>query len=56
MLQANKLNTNSYKPHWVREDFVDFMLSKVNPLWTLRRTMARIEAIQPIADDKSDFK
>ncbi|RZA09942.1 MAG: ferredoxin reductase [Moraxellaceae bacterium] len=51
MLQANKLNTNSYKPHWVREDFVDFMLSKVNPLWTLRRTMARIEAIQPIADD-----
>ncbi len=45
------LQTNQYKPHWIREDFVDFMLAKVNPLWTMRRTMARIEDIQPIADD-----
>ena len=44
------LQTNQYKPHWVREDFVDFMLAKVNPLWTLRRSMARIENIEPIAD------
>lgn len=44
------LQTSQYKPHWVREDFVDFMLAKVNPLWTLRRSMARIENIEPIAD------
>jgi ferredoxin-NADP reductase len=45
------LQTNTYKPHWVREDFVDFVLAKVNPMWTLRRVMAKIEAIEPIADD-----
>lgn len=44
------LQTSNYKPHWVREDFVDFVLAKVNPMWTLRRTMARIENIEPIAD------
>ncbi|MDA0175326.1 hypothetical protein OJ998_40020, partial [Solirubrobacter taibaiensis] len=43
-----KLN---YQPHWVREDFVDFILAKVNPMWTLRRIMAKIEAIEPIADE-----
>lgn len=45
------LQANTYKPHWIREDFVDFVLAKVNPLWTLRRTMARIENIEAIADD-----
>ncbi|RZA07632.1 MAG: 2Fe-2S iron-sulfur cluster binding domain-containing protein [Moraxellaceae bacterium] len=45
------LQANTYKPHWIREDFVDFVLGKVNPLWTLRRTMARIENIESIADD-----
>lgn len=45
------LQATTYKPHWVREDFVDFVLAKVNPLWTLRRTMAKIEQIQPIEDD-----
>ncbi len=44
------LQASSYKPHWVREDFVDFVLAKVNPLWTLRRSMARIENIEAIAD------
>ena len=43
-----KLN---YQPHWVREDFVDFILAKVNPMWTVRRIMAKIEAIEPIADE-----
>lgn len=45
------LQANTYKPHWIREDFVDFVLGKVNPMWTLRRTMAKIEAIEPIEDD-----
>ncbi len=42
---------NTYKPHWVREDFVDFVLARVNPLWTVTRTMARIENIEYIEDD-----
>lgn len=45
------LQANSYKPHWVREDFVDFVLAKVNPMWTMRRVMAKIEQVEPIADD-----
>lgn len=44
------LQTTGYKPYWIREDFVDFVLAKLNPMWTLRRTMARIENIEPIAD------
>lgn len=47
---AKKLKTSAYKPHWVREDFVDFVLGKVNPMWTVRRVMAKIEAIEPIND------
>lgn len=42
---------NAYKPHWVREDFADLVLSQVNPLWTLKRTMARVENIEYIEDD-----
>ena len=45
------IQANTYKPHWIREDFVDFVLGKVNPMWTMRRTMAKIEAIEPIEDD-----
>ncbi|WP_228254856.1 ferredoxin reductase [Aquirhabdus parva] len=41
----------AYKPHWVREDFVDFVLAKINPLWTVTRTMARVENIEYIEDD-----
>ena len=40
----------SYRPEWIKEDFVDFVLAKVNPLWTWKRVMARIDAIEPIAD------
>jgi ferredoxin-NADP reductase len=42
---------NTYKPHWIREDFADMVLSQVNPLWTMKRTMARIENIEYIQDD-----
>lgn len=51
MSQASTLTISQYKPHWVREDFIDFVLAKVNPMWTLNRVMAKIEAIESIADD-----
>lgn len=41
----------SYRPEWIREDFADFVLAKVNPLWTVKRVMARIDAITDIADN-----
>ena len=41
----------SYRPHWIREDFVDYVLGQVNPMWTWQRVMARVEAVEPIADD-----
>ena len=25
--------TLNYQPHWVREDFVDFVLQKINATW-----------------------
>ncbi|MFA9204327.1 MAG: hypothetical protein ACEQSD_10050, partial [Flavobacteriales bacterium] len=31
--------------------FVDYVLGQVNPMWTWQRVMARVEAIEPIADD-----
>lgn len=40
-----------YRPEWVREDFVDFVLASVNPMWTFKRVMARIDAIEHIADN-----
>ncbi len=47
----NDYQANSYRPHWVREDFADFLLAKVNPLWTVSKTMARIDNIEYIEDD-----
>ncbi|MEC7120199.1 MAG: FAD-binding oxidoreductase [Pseudomonadota bacterium] len=41
----------SYRPEWIREDFVDYVLGQVNPMWTWQRVMARVEAIEAIADD-----
>jgi ferredoxin-NADP reductase len=40
-----------YRPEWVREDFIDFVLAKVNPMWTWKRVMAKIDKIEAIEDD-----
>lgn len=42
--------TTRYTPHLIREDFVDFVLGKVNPLWRWKQACARIEQIKPLPD------
>ena len=39
--------TLSYQPHWVREDFVDFVLQKINVTWAWKRVLAEVTAVQP---------
>ncbi len=50
-MNATTAPVNTYKPHVIREDFVDFLLARVNPLWTVSRTVARVENIEYIEDD-----
>lgn len=42
---------SSNRPHWVREDFVDFVIGQINPMWTWHRVMAKIVAIESLPDD-----
>lgn len=41
----------SYQPHWVREDFIDFIAEKFNPLWSYRKVKARVLSIQQVGED-----
>ncbi|WP_347455128.1 FAD-binding oxidoreductase [Acinetobacter thermotolerans] len=41
----------SYKPHWIREDFIDFIAEKVHPTWALKKVKAEVINIQLIGDD-----
>lgn len=41
----------SYQPQWVREDFVDFILEKVNPMWTWKKAKAQVVSITAVASD-----
>ena len=40
-----------YRPEWVREDFIDFLAEKVNPLWAWKKAKARIVAKHHLSDD-----
>ena len=40
-----------YRPEWVREDFIDFLAEKVNPLWAWKKAKAsRIIAVDTNPD------
>lgn len=41
----------SYKPHWVKTDFIDFVLEKVNPLLSLKKIKAKVVAQQELSSD-----
>ena len=45
-----------YKPQWIREDFVDFLLEKVDPMWAFKRIKARIIGVTPLAADLYQIK
>ncbi len=40
-----------YRPEWVREDFIDFLAEKVNPLWAWKKAKARIVAKHHVSAD-----
>ncbi len=41
----------SYQPHWIREDFVDFILQKIKPTFAWKRILAQVTAVQPLSED-----
>ncbi len=45
-----------YKPQWIREDFVDFLLEKVDPMLALKRIKAQVISVYPLAADMYRIK
>ncbi|MBP6191100.1 MAG: ferredoxin reductase [Acinetobacter sp.] len=41
----------SYQPHWIREDFVDFILQKIQPTLAWKRVLAAVTAQQMLSAD-----
>lgn len=41
----------SYQPHWIREDFVDFILQKIKPTFAWKRTLAEVISVQSLSKD-----
>lgn len=41
----------SYKPEWIREDFVDFIAEKINPVWAWKRIKATVVKTDPLSTD-----
>lgn len=45
------ISNTSYQPHWIKEDFVDFVLAQFNPLWSMRKIKTTIIARQALGND-----
>lgn len=41
----------TYKPEWIREDFVDFIAEKINPMWSWKKAKASVQRVEQIGDD-----
>ena len=41
----------TYQPEWIREDFVDFIVEKINPMWAWKRAKAAVIAIDALSED-----
>ncbi|ENW78866.1 hypothetical protein F908_02985 [Acinetobacter sp. NIPH 284] len=41
----------SYQPHWIREDFVDFVLQKIKPTFAWKRILAEVTAVKSLSSD-----
>lgn len=41
----------SYQPHWIREDFVDFVLQKIKPTFAWKRILAEVTAVESLSSD-----
>ena len=40
-----------YQPQWIREDFVDFIAEKVNPVWAWKKVKASIVDVHMLSED-----
>ncbi|TCB49424.1 ferredoxin reductase [Acinetobacter sp. ANC 4779] len=40
-----------YQPQWIREDFVDFIAEKVNPVWAWKKVKASIVDMHMLSED-----
>ena len=40
-----------YQPQWVREDFVDFVAEKINPVWAWKKVKASVVKIRSLSAD-----
>jgi hypothetical protein len=36
------MTTTSYKPEWIREDFIDFIAEKFDAIWAYKRVKAQL--------------
>lgn len=41
----------SYQPEWIREDFVDFIAEKINPVWAWKKIKATVVKTDPLSTD-----
>ena len=41
----------TYKPHWIREDFINFVGEKIHPTWALKKVKASVVNIQAVSPD-----
>ncbi len=41
----------TYQPHWIREDFIDFIGEKIHPTWAIKKVKAAVMGIQAISPD-----
>lgn len=41
----------TYQAEWIREDFVDFIAEKINPMWAWKQAKASVIAIEPLSED-----
>lgn len=41
----------TYKPEWIREDFVDFIAEKINPIWSWKKIKASVVQVQNLSED-----
>ncbi|GAA5012622.1 ferredoxin reductase [Acinetobacter puyangensis] len=40
-----------YQPQWVKADFIDFILEKVNPLWSINKVKAEVVEYKQLSED-----
>ncbi len=51
MSQIAAMNKVQYQPEWVREDFVDFIAEKINPVWAWKKVKATVVKIRALSAD-----